>query len=247
MSELVSTAVVTGGTRGIGRAIALKLAQDGYQVFLTYVSKPAEAEKVCEEITTAGGAAQAFALNVGDPEAVAAFFADNIKGKVDLDVLVNNAGITKDGLLIRMKDEDFERVVDINLNGTFTCMREAAKLMTRQRKGKIINITSVVGQSGNPGQANYVASKAGIIGMTKSVAQELAARNITVNAVAPGFIETDMTAELGDKARDTLMQRIPLKKMGAPEDIANAVSFLASEQASYITGQTLAVNGGMYM
>lgn len=247
MSELVSTALVTGGSRGIGKAVALDLAAAGFQVYLTYVSKPEEAAKVCEQIEQAGGKAQAFALNVGDPEAVAAFFAENIKGKVMLDVLVNNAGITRDGLIMRMKDEDFNAVLDINLKGAFSCLREASKIMGRQRKGRIINISSVVGQMGNAGQANYVAAKAGLIGLTKSAAQELAPRNILVNAVAPGFIETDMTAQLPEKAVEAFLEHIPLKRLGSVQDVANAVTFLASPAASYITGQIIAVNGGLYM
>ncbi len=240
------TALVTGGSRGIGRAIAHTLARDGFQVFLTYASRPAEAEKTVAEIAAAGGRARAFALNVGDSTAVADFFAEKIKGKANLAVLVNNAGITKDGFLVRMKDEDFDRVLAVNLRGAFVCSREAAKIMSRNRSGRIINIASVVGQMGNAGQANYVAAKAGMIGLTKSCAKELAARRITVNAVAPGFIETDMTAALPDETRASYVESIPLKRMGLPQDVAEAVAFLASDKASYITGQVLAVNGGMY-
>jgi len=246
MSE-VSAALVTGGSRGIGRAVAMKLATLGYTVFLTYVSRPQEAEAACSEIAAAGGAARAFALDVGDPAAVTAFFAAEIKDKVRLEVLVNNAGITKDGLILRMKDEDFDRVLRINLEGAFACLREASKLMARQRSGRIVNIASVVGQSGNPGQANYVASKAGLIGLTKTAALELASRGVTVNAVAPGFIETDMTAALTDDVKKQYLERIPLKRMGTSEDIAAAVAFLVSRDAGYITGQVLSVNGGMYM
>ncbi|WP_165067213.1 3-oxoacyl-[acyl-carrier-protein] reductase [Desulfovibrio sp. ZJ200] len=239
-------ALVTGGSRGIGRAIARTLARDGFQVFLTYASRPAEAEKTVAEIAAAGGRARAFALNVGDSAAVADFFAEEIKGKANLAVLVNNAGITKDGFLVRMKDEDFDRVLAVNLRGAFVCSREAAKIMSRNRSGRIINIASVVGQMGNAGQANYVAAKAGLIGLTKSCAKELAARSITVNAVAPGFIETDMTAALPDETRASYVESIPLKRMGLPQDVAEAVAFLASDKAAYITGQVLAVNGGMY-
>ena len=184
------TALVTGGSRGIGRAVALTLARDGYQVILTYVSRPEEADKTVAEIEAAGGRALALPLNVGDGEAVVAFFAEHIKGKVDLAVLVNNAGITKDGFLVRMKDDDFDRVITINLRGAFICTREAAKIMTKARRGRIVNISSVVGQMGNAGQANYSAAKAGLLGLTKSCANELAARQITVKAVAPGFIES---------------------------------------------------------
>jgi len=243
MSNLDSTtptALVTGGSRGIGRAVALTLARDGYQVILTYVSRPEEAEKTVAEIEAAGG------LNVGDGEAVAAFFAEHIKGKVNLAVLVNNAGITKDGFLVRMKDDDFDRVITINLRGAFICTREAAKIMTKARHGRIVNISSVVGQMGNAGQANYSAAKAGLLGLTKSCAKELAARQITVNAVAPGFIETDMTAALSDDVRASYEAAIPLKRMGTAQEIADAVAFLASDKAAYITGQVLAVNGGMY-
>lgn len=246
MSELASTALVTGGSRGIGKAVAQTLAAQGLQVYLTYVSKPEEAEAVAEGIRKAGGAARAFCLNVGDSEAVTRFFADEIKDKVDLAVLVNNAGITKDGFLIRMKDEDFDAVLDINLRGAFVCLREAAKIMSRQRHGRIVNISSVVGQMGNAGQVNYSAAKAGLHGITKSAAKELAGRNITVNAVAPGFIETDMTAKLPDEVRKAYEDAIPLKRMGSVQNVADAVAFLASDKAEYITGQIIAVNGGMY-
>ncbi|MGE4296604.1 MAG: 3-oxoacyl-[acyl-carrier-protein] reductase [Desulfovibrionaceae bacterium] len=247
MSELVSTALVTGGSRGIGKAIAQALGKAGFQVYLTFVSKPQEADAVAQSIVDAGGAAKAFRLNVGDAEAVPAFFADEIKGKVSLDVLVNNAGITKDGLMLRMKDEDFDAVIDVNLKGAFRCLREAAKIMSKQRQGRIVNIASVVGQMGNAGQANYVAAKAGLIGLTKSAAKEFASRNITVNAVTPGFIATDMTSVLSADVLENFINNIPLKRAGTPEDVAAAVAFLASEGAAYITGQVLSVNGGMYM
>lgn len=246
MSELTSTALVTGGSRGIGKAVAETLAREGFQVYLTYVSKPEEAEAVAAGINAAGGSARAFRLDVSDAAAVSAFFQEEIREKITLDVLVNNAGITKDGLILRMKDEDFDRVLDVNLSGAFTCLREAAKLMTKQRRGRIVNITSVVGQMGNAGQINYSAAKAGLIGMTKSAAKELAGRNVTVNAVAPGFIETDMTAKLTDEIRAAYIEAIPLRRLGQPQDIADAVAFLASDKAGYITGQVIAVNGGMY-
>ena len=239
-------ALVTGGSRGIGRAIARTLARDGFGIILTYVSRPEEAERTVEEIRDAGGRARAFALDVGDDAAVEAFFASEIKDKVNLAVLVNNAGITRDGFLIRMKSEDFDRVIDVNLGGAFACSREAAKIMSRRRAGRIVNITSVVGQMGNAGQANYCAAKAGLIGLTKSNARELAARGITVNAVAPGFIETDMTAKLGEDVVKSYVESIPLRRMGTAGDVAEAVAFLASGKAAYITGQVLAVNGGMY-
>ncbi len=246
MQDLIKTALVTGGSRGIGKGIAYALAKEGYQVFLTYVSKPEEAEQVAKDIRADGGKAEAFCLDVGDSDAVATFFEANIKGKVELSVLVNNAGITKDGFLIRMKDADFDSVLGINLRGSFVCLREAAKIMSKQRFGRIINVSSVVGQMGNAGQVNYAASKAGLHGMTMSCAKELAGRNITVNTVAPGFIETDMTANLPEDVRKAYEEAIPLKRMGSVEDVANAVVFLASENAAYITGQILAVNGGMY-
>lgn len=246
MNDLTPTALVTGASRGIGRAIAVTLGAAGLQVYLTYVSKPDEAVQTVSAIEQNGGRARAFRLDVADASAVAAFFQDEIKDKVSLEVLVNNAGITKDGLVLRMKDEDFDRVLGVNLRGAFVCLREAAKIMTRQRRGRIVNISSVVGQMGNAGQINYAAAKAGLIGMTKSAAKELASRSITVNAVAPGFIETDMTAALSDEARQAYVAAIPLGRLGTAQDVADAVAFLASDKAAYITGQVLAVNGGMY-
>ena len=246
MSDLTPTALVTGGSRGIGRAIAVTLAAAGLQVYLTYVSKPDEAEQTVSAIEQAGGTARAFRVDVADAASVAASFQDEIKDKVSLEVLVNNAGITKDGLVLRMKDEDFDRVLGVNLRGAFVCLREAAKIMTRQRRGRIVNIASVVGQMGNAGQINYAAAKAGLIGVTKSAAKELAGRSITVNAVAPGFIETDMTAALSDEARQAYARAIPLGRLGTAQDVADAVAFLASDKAAYITGQVLAVNGGLY-
>lgn len=240
-------ALVTGGSRGIGKAIAVALARDGFAVYLTYVSRPAEAQEVVASIEKAGGHAKAFCLDVADNNAVTTFFAEHITpSEAPLAVLVNNAGITKDGFIIRMKDEDFDQVIQVNLRGTFTCLREASKRMSKQRHGRIISITSVVGQMGNAGQVNYAAAKAAIIGMTKSAAKELGGRNITVNAVAPGFIETDMTASLTEEQRKTYADAIPLRRLGTADDIAEMVAFLASPSASYITGQVLAVNGGLY-
>ncbi len=246
MTEQNRTALVTGGSRGIGKACAFALARDGFDVVLTYNSKKEEADQVVTELKEFGVHATAYQLNVGDSAAIATFFQENIKDKVDLHVLVNNAGITKDGFILRMKDEDFEDVIRVNLRGSFLCMREASKIMSKRKAGRIINLTSVVGQSGNAGQSNYAASKAGVIGATKSLAQELGSRNITVNAVAPGFIETDMTDVLSEEVKAAYIQKIPLARLGNSVEVAEAVAFLASDKASYITGQILAVNGGMY-
>ena len=247
MNELISTVVVTGGSRGIGRVVAEELALCGFQVYLTYVSRPEEAQAVAQGIRSQGGKATAFALNVGNSEEVGDFFATEIKDKVHLAALINNAGITKDGFLIRMKDDDFATVLDTNLKGAFFCLREAAKIMSKQREGSIVNMTSVVGQMGNACQANYASAKAGLIGLTKSAAKELASRNITVNAVAPGFIETDMTQALNDDQRAGILSQQPANRLGDPKEIAAAVLFLASDEAAYVTGETLHVNGGMYM
>lgn len=242
----IKTALVTGGSRGIGRAIAIRLAADGFQVILTYVSRPDGAQETARTITDSGGRAFAFSLDTGKPEEIEKFFSEQIKDKVNLAVLVNNAGITRDGLLIRMKSEAFTEVLDVDLVGPFVCSREAAKIMGKKRYGRIINITSVTGQMGNAGQTNYSAAKAGLIGLTKSCAKELAARNITVNAIAPGFIETEMTKDLKPEIRDTYLSLVPLKRFGTPEDVALAASFLASAGADYITGQVISVNGGLY-
>ncbi len=247
MSDSPRTALVTGGSRGIGRACALRLADDGFDVILTYVSRPEEADKVVEAVKAKGRDAKAYRLDAAVRQAVAAFFADEIKGKVELAAVVNNAGITRDGLLVRMKDEDWDKVIEINLTGAFACLREAAKIMMKQRFGSIINIASLVGQMGNAGQANYVAAKAGLIGLTKTAARELASRGVRVNAIAPGFIATDMTDAVSDAATEAMMAQIPLKRAGRPEDVAAAASFLAGPDSSYVTGQVLAVNGGMYM
>jgi 3-oxoacyl-[acyl-carrier protein] reductase len=246
MSDLTPTALVTGGSRGVGRAIAVTLAGAGMRVFFTYVSRPEEAALTVEAAAKAGGEARAFRLDVADSAAVAAFFQEEIRDRADLRVLVNNAGIVRDGFVIRMKDEDFDRVLDVDLRGAFVCLREAAKIMARRRFGRIVNIASVVGQMGNAGQVNYAAAKAGLIGLTKSAARELAPRSITVNAVAPGCVETDMTASLSEEIRESYVRSIPLGRLGSAQDVADAVAFLASDKASYITGQVLAVNGGLY-
>ena len=239
-------ALVTGASRGIGQAISLKLAAEGIFVVATATSE-AGAEATVAAITAQGGAGLAVKLDVTNSAEVEALFKKIAAEQGRLDILVNNAGITKDGLMMRMKDNDWDSVLDTNLKGSFLCLREASKIMTKARYGRVINISSVVGEMGNPGQANYCASKAGLFGLTKSAARELAKRNITVNAVAPGFIETDMTAVLPEKGREALLQNIPMERLGSVDDIAHAVSFLISPQAGYITGQVLSVNGGMYM
>ena len=239
-------ALVTGASRGIGSAIALKLASEGAFVIATATSESG-ASATAEAIVAQGGKGKAVKLDVSRPDEVEALFQAIVAEQGRLDILVNNAGITRDGLLLRMKEEEWDSVLDTNLKGAFLCTKAAAKVMTKARYGRIVNISSVVGEMGNPGQVNYCASKAGMFGMTKSVARELAKRNVTVNAVAPGFIETDMTAVLPEKAREALLQQIPLERLGSPEDVANAVYFLVSPLANYITGQVLSVNGGMYM
>ena len=239
------TALVTGASRGIGRAIALRLAAEGASVAVNYNGSEAKAAEVVEQIRAAGGTAFAVQANVADASSVAAMFETVLKEFGNLDILVNNAGITSDGLLIGMKEEQFDRVVDTNLKGAYLCMQLAAKRMIRQRSGRIISISSYSGIHGNAGQANYSASKAGVIGLTKSAARELGSRGITVNAIAPGYIDTDMTSVLSDKVKEAILAEIPLKRIGTPEDIAAAAAFLAGDDASYITGQVLEVGGGM--
>ena len=238
-------AVVTGASRGIGKAIAMKFAQLGATVVINYNGSAQKAEEVKQSITADGGRAVIMQCNVADYDACEAFIKEVIDQFGRIDILVNNAGITKDGLIMRMSEEDFTSVVDVNLKGTFHCIRFASRQMMKQRSGRIINMSSVVGISGNAGQINYAASKAGVIGMTKSAAKELASRGITVNAIAPGYIETDMTNVLSDKVKEETMKQIPLGRLGQTGDIAAAAAFLASDEAGYITGQVLAVDGGM--
>lgn len=246
MSLTGKKALVTGASRGIGRAVALKLAAEGAAVIVTATSLE-RAQKTADEIVALGGKAIPVKVDVGVSSDVETLFKVVVDEFGSLDILVNNAGITRDGLLMRMKDEEWDAVLDINLKGTFFCTREAIKLMAKAKSGRIVNIASVVGEMGNAGQANYCASKAGIIGFTKSVAREYAKRNITVNAVAPGFIETDMTGVLSETVKEELLKQIPVNRFGAPDDIANAVYYLVSEMGGYVTGQVLSVNGGMYM
>ena len=241
-------AVVTGSSRGIGRAVVCALAEAGFDVCVNCSSEsslPAARELAAELEADCGVRAIAVAANVADAAEAAALIDAAHEAFGRIDVLVNNAGITRDGLLARMKEEDFDAVVNVNLKGTFNCCKAAAQRMMKQRYGRIVNMSSVVGVAGNAGQANYAASKAGVIGLTKSIARELAARNITCNAVAPGFISTDMTDALSDKQREAIVGRIASKRLGEPEDVAALVRFLASEEAGYITGQTICIDGGM--
>lgn len=240
-------ALVTGASRGIGKAIALALAENGAAVAVNYSNSEASAVEVAELIKKNGGTAEIFKARVNIEEEVEEMFTAVEKSLGPVDILVNNAGITKDNLLMRMKTEEWDSVIDVNLKGTFLCTRRVVRGMMKNRYGKIINISSVVGFTGNAGQFNYSATKAGVIGMTKTAALEFASRGIRVNAVAPGFIETDMTASLPDDVKAEYMQKIPLKSLGKPEDIANAVVYLASPLSDYMTGQTLHLNGGMYL
>jgi 3-oxoacyl-[acyl-carrier protein] reductase len=237
--------LVTGGSRGIGAGIVKRLAQDGARVALTYTSKPDLAEAVLKSLP--GSDHLALELNVSSEESVEQTFKVLLEKFGKLDGLVNNAGVTKDQLLLRMKAEDFDQVMQTNLRGAFLCTRLATKAMLKARQGSIVQITSVIGHSGNAGQANYAASKAGIEAFTKSIAQEVGSRNIRLNCVAPGFISTDMTDVLPDTQKNAILAKIPLQKFGTTEDVAAAVSFLLSDESAYITGQTLHVNGGMYM
>ena len=241
------TALVTGASRGIGRATAIELAKAGAKVAVNYAGNRAAAEEVVAQIQAAGGQAFMVQADVGDAAAVDAMVKSVVEHFGSIDILVNNAGITRDNLIMRMKEEDWDAVIHTNLKGIFNCTKIVTKLMMKQRYGRIVNMTSVVGVMGNAGQSNYAAAKAGVIGFTKSMAKELASRNITVNAVAPGYIATDMTADLPDQAKADLQSQIPLQRLGNPADVASAVLFLVSPGADYITGQTLHVDGGMVM
>ncbi len=241
------TALVTGASRGIGRATAIELAKAGAKVAVNYAGNRAAAEEVVAQIQAAGGQAFMVQADVGDAAAVDAMVKSVVEQFGSIDILVNNAGITRDNLIMRMKEEDWDAVIHTNLKGIFNCTKVVTKLMMKQRYGRIVNMTSVVCVMGNAGQSNYAAAKAGVIGFTKSMAKELASRNITVNAVAPGYISTDMTADLPDQAKADLQSQIPLQRLGNPADVASAVLFLVSPGADYITGQTLHVDGGMVM
>ena len=238
-------ALVTGAGRGIGRAIAIALAEEGAEVIVNYNGSEERAKEVKQTIEENGGKASIYKCNVSDFEACETMIREIVKEHGHLDILVNNAGITKDGLIMKMKEEDFDRVLNVNLKGTFNTIRHSARQMLKQRSGKIINISSVSGILGNVGQANYAASKAGVIGLTKTMARELGSRGITVNAIAPGFVDTEMTEVLSEELKESACKQIILGRFGKPEDIANAAVFLASDKADYITGQVISVDGGM--
>ena len=245
MSLQGRNALVTGGSRGIGRAICLELARQGAAVAVNYAGNEQAAQETVEACRALGVQAEAFQADVSDPAACESLIAQVKERFGRLDILVNNAGVTRDGLLMTAKPEDFDKVLDTNLKGAYFCMKAAAKVMMRQRYGRIVNLSSVVGLRGNPGQTGYAASKAGVLGLTKAAAKELASRNITVNAVAPGFIETDMTAVLPEKAKTAMLATIPMAAPGQPEDVARAAAFFARPESAYITGQVLCVDGGM--
>lgn len=239
------TALVTGGARGIGRAVCVRLAMEGADLIINYRGNAEAAEETAARCAAYGVQTKLIRADISDPDECGRLFAEAFAWQNRLDILVNNAGITKDQILLRMKDEDFERVIRVNLTGSFYCMKHAAKIMLKQKYGRVVNMSSVVGLRGNPGQINYAASKAGLIGMTKSMAKELAAKHITVNAVAPGFVETDILQAMTEKARMEMTGMIPAGRLGRPEDVAEAVLFFAQPGASYITGQVLCVDGGM--
>ena len=244
---MTKVALVTGASRGIGRSIALQLAEEGYNVAINYAGNKEKAEEVVTQIKEKGVEAFAIQANVSNPDEVKAMIKEVVNQFGSVDVLVNNAGITRDNLLMRMKEQEWDDVIDTNLKGVFNCIQKVTPQMLRQKGGRIINLTSIVGAVGNPGQINYVASKAGVIGMTKTAARELASRQITVNAVAPGFIVSDMTNALNEDLKNGMKAQIPLGHFGEDTDIAHTVAFLASDKAKYITGQTIHVNGGMHM
>ena len=241
------TAVVTGGSRGIGRAVCEELARGGANVVLCFAGNESAARETVAACEALGAKALAVQCNVADEAQAKALMDAAVQAFGRIDILVNNAGITRDGLVMMMKESDFDAVIDTNLKGTFLCMKAVSRIMMKQRYGRIVNLSSVVGLRGNGGQVNYAASKAGVIGMTKSLAKELASRGVTVNAVAPGFIATDMTAAMPEAAKTATLAAIPMGRLGAPEDVAKAVAFLASDEAAYVTGQVLAVDGGMAM
>lgn len=240
-------AVVTGGSRGIGRAICLRLASMGAFVYINYVSRSTAAEETAALIKERGGRAAVIGFDVADGGAVQGAFKQVVSESGSVDILINNAGITRDGLMARMKEDDWDAVIDTNLKGAFLCAKAASREMMKKRWGRIVNISSVSGVAGNPGQANYSAAKAGLLGFTRAMAREYASRNITVNSVAPGYIETEMTAQLTEEVRQQIKKEIPLAAFGRVEDVAGAVAYLVSEDGCYVTGQTLHVNGGMYM
>ncbi|MFC4404613.1 3-oxoacyl-[acyl-carrier-protein] reductase [Gracilibacillus xinjiangensis] len=240
-------ALITGASRGIGRAIAINYAKNGAKVAINFSGNEEKAQAVVKEIIELGGEAIKFKANVSKEDEVKEMIKEVVKTFGSLDILVNNAGITRDNLIMRMSETDFDEVININLKGVFLCTKAVTRQMMKQKSGRIINVSSVVGVSGNPGQANYVSAKAGVIGLTKTTAKELAMRNILVNAIAPGFIETDMTDQLTDEQKEQMLALIPLQKLGKADDVANVALFLASEQSNYVTGQTIQVDGGMVM
>jgi 3-oxoacyl-[acyl-carrier protein] reductase len=247
MSIAGKNVLVTGGSRGIGRAISIRLGSMGAHIFINYVSNPDAAAETLKVIVDAGGSGEIVLFNVADASQAQDAIKKLIKGAGSLDILVNNAGITRDGLMARMKEDDWDAVLDTNLKGSFICAKAAVRSMMKKKWGRIINISSVVGYSGNAGQVNYSSAKAGMQGLTKSMAREFASRNITVNAVAPGYIVTDMTSDLSEDVQDKIKSEIPMASLGSPDDVAAAVAYLASNDAGYVTGNTIHVNGGMYM